>query len=141
PIVIAGRGDGILEVAGRAADRALLWAVPISDLSRSAAVIARGARAGRDDEGAQPELLWAPLVDHVGHSRERVRTIAAYSVLNSHSALQARWGLDASARHELRRLLVAGGAAAAQSLVPPAALDDLIIADPSPSAVAKLANS
>ena len=60
-----------------------------------------------------------------------MRTIAAYSVLNSRPAAQARWGLEPATLDRLRRLLVGGGAAAAQELVPPAALDDLIIsADP-----------
>ena len=147
PIVIAGRGDGILAAAGSAADRALLWAVPTSDLARSAAVIAEAARSTRhtdehtkaEADARAPELIWAPLVDHGGASRERVRTIAAYSVLNSNATLQARWGLEPAQRQELRRLLVGGGALAAQSLVPPAALDDLIIGDPTPAAVARQA--
>jgi 5,10-methylenetetrahydromethanopterin reductase len=130
PVLIAGRGDGILEAAGQSADRALLWAVPGSDLERSAAVVLAGVTDGR-----QPELIWAPLVDHGGHSRERLLSIAAYSVLNSRAELQARWGLPRSAIDRLRGLLVAGGAAAAQSLVPVEALDDLIINDPDPARV------
>jgi 5,10-methylenetetrahydromethanopterin reductase len=130
PILVAGRGDGVLEAAGRTADRALLWAVPSSDLERSLGVVAAGATAaGR----TQPEVVWAPLVDYGGQSRERVRTIAAYSVLNSRSALQARWGLDRAAVSKLRALLVAGGAAAAADLVPAAALDDLIFSNPDPA--------
>jgi 5,10-methylenetetrahydromethanopterin reductase len=131
PIVVAGRADGILRTAGHAADRALLWAVPTSELERSAQVITDAARACRDTDPPRPELIWAPLVDYGGRSRDRVRTIAAYSVLNSRPAAQARWGLEPHLLPELRRLLVGGGAAAAQELVPPAALDDLIIsADP-----------
>jgi hypothetical protein len=80
-------------------------------------------------------LIWAPLVDHGGTSRERLLSIAAYSVLNSRAELQRRWGVATSDVQRLREVLVGGGAAAAQSLVPPAALDDLIIHDPDPSAV------
>jgi hypothetical protein len=84
-------------------------------------------------------LVWAPLVDHGGSSRERVRTIAAYSVLNSHPSLHERWGLSPSTLERLRELLVGGGASAAQDLVPPAALDDLIVSDPNPGAVGRIA--
>jgi len=129
PVLIAGRANGMLTAAGRWADRALLWAVPTSDLARSAAVIAESAQAAARP---QPEVVWAPLVDHGGQSRQRVQTIAAYSVLNSGKDLQARWGLDRSMIDRLREVLVGGGAAAAQNLVPAAALDDLIIQDPSP---------
>jgi 5,10-methylenetetrahydromethanopterin reductase len=135
PVLIAGRGDGILEVAGRCADRALLWAVPQSDLARSAAVIAAGAAAGREAEGDQPERIWAPMVRYGGHSRDRLLSIAAYSVLNSRPELQSRWGLSPSDVARLRAVLVGGGAAAAQSLVPPAALNDLIIDDPDPRSI------
>lgn len=134
-VLVAGRGDRILSVAGECADSALLWAIPQSDLARSTEVIT--ASASRN--GRQPELVWAPLVDHGGQSRERVRTIAAYSVLNSHPALHARWNLDPATMQELRRRLVSGGASAAQDLVPPAALDDLILADASPNTAGRLA--
>jgi alkanesulfonate monooxygenase SsuD/methylene tetrahydromethanopterin reductase-like flavin-dependent oxidoreductase (luciferase family) len=140
PVLIAGRGDGLLDATGRAADRALLWAVPSSDLDRSVGVIERGARAGRETTGKRPELVWAPLVDHGGPSRERVRTIAAYSVLNSRAELHARWGLDHASIDELRRRLVGGGAAAAAALVPAAALDDLVLADPEPAKVGAVAH-
>jgi 5,10-methylenetetrahydromethanopterin reductase len=134
PVLIAGRGDGMLRAAGQVADRALLWAVPRSDLQRSASVIAAGA-AGR----SAPRLVWAPLVDFGGRSRERVRTIAAYSVLNSSSALHERWGLDGATLDMLRSKLVAGGARAASELVPAAALEDLVVADPTPSSVRQTA--
>jgi 5,10-methylenetetrahydromethanopterin reductase len=135
PIVIAGRADGILRTAGRAADRALLWAVPSSDLERSAAMIAAGWAEAV--ERPKPEVIWAPLVDHGGTSRQRVRTIAAYSVLNSRPSVHARWRVDHHTLQRIRDLLVAGGAAAAQSLVPSAALDDLII-PPEPSIAARI---
>src|SRR5207244_2214205 len=95
PILIAGRANGMLKAAGRWADRALLWAVPTSDLQRSAALIAAGAQQGRTANDG-PELVWAPLVDHGGQTRLRVQSIAAYSVLNSTQDVQARWGLDQS---------------------------------------------
>ncbi|HLZ28327.1 MAG TPA: LLM class flavin-dependent oxidoreductase [Chloroflexota bacterium] len=138
-VLIAGRGNGMLDVAGRCADRAMLWAVPQSDLQRSASVIAAGAVAGREAPGQRPDLVWAPLVDHGYRSRAQVRTIAAYSVLNSHPAVQGRWGLDPAKLGRLRQLLVGGGAAAAQELVPTAALDDLIIQDPDPVQVGEFA--
>jgi 5,10-methylenetetrahydromethanopterin reductase len=138
-VAIAGRGNGILRTAGQYADRALLWAVPRSDLQRTAGLIAEGAALRSD--GSSPELVWAPLVDHGGRSRERVQTIAAYSVLNSRPEVQARWGMDAAMVGELRRLLVGGGAAAARDLVPAAALDDLIVQDPDPERVGVLARS
>jgi hypothetical protein len=120
----------VLQTAGAVADRALLWAIPRSDLQRSTAVI---------NSAGRPELVWAPLVDHGGTSRDRVRTIAAYSVLNSHPSVQARWGISPESLAELRKRLVGGGAATAQDLVPEAALDDLILSDPSPASAARVA--
>jgi 5,10-methylenetetrahydromethanopterin reductase len=145
PLLIAGRGNAILETAGECADRALLWAVPMSDLERSAGLIATGAanmwsgRSSGNAGNAQPELVWAPLVDHGGSSRQRVQTIAAYSVLNSRPALHARWGLERETINELRERLVGGGAAAAQELVPAAALEDLIVSNPDPTVVGGIA--
>ncbi len=130
-VLIAGRGDGILRVGGEAADEVLLWAIPRSDLARSAAVVAAGALV----TARRPELIWAPLVDHGGPSRDRLRTIAAYSVLNSQAGLHARWGLSPDTLRHMRDQLVGGGAAAAQSLVPQVALDDLIFADASPELI------
>jgi hypothetical protein len=129
----------MLDVAGRSADRALLWAVPVSDLERSAAVISAGVQAGREAYGLRPEVVWAPLVDHGGESRRRVQTIAAYSVLNSRPEVQMRWGVDRSTVDRLREVLVGGGAAAAQGFVPAVALEDLILHDPSPTRVGVLA--
>jgi len=141
PVLIAGRANGILDRAGRSADRAMLWAVPRSDLERSVAVVEAGARAGREAVGSRPELVWAPLVDHGGQSRQRVHTIAAYSVLNSRPRLHARWGLEPGLVDRLRQLLVGGGAAAARDLVPAAALDDLIIHDADPASVGATASA
>jgi 5,10-methylenetetrahydromethanopterin reductase len=134
-VLIAGRGGGVLNSAGACADQALLWAIPQSDLQRSVELVSTGAA---QSSRPTPELVWAPLVDHGGASRARVRTIAAYSVLNSHPSLHRRWGLDPPTIDRVRQLLVGGGAAAAQDLVPNAALEDLIIADPAPESVSAL---
>jgi 5,10-methylenetetrahydromethanopterin reductase len=135
PVLVAGRGDGMLRAAGQVADRALLWAVPRSELARSASEIAHGAR----DRQTAPELVWAPLIDHGGASRERVRNIAAYSVLNSRAEVRRRWGLGSLEVASLRELLVGGGAGAAADLVPVAALEDLVVSDPDPRHVAEIA--
>jgi len=137
PVLVAGRGDAVLAAAGRAGDRALLWAVPTSDLARSASVVAGGASEGRSAPGALPELVWAPLVAHDDASAARIRTIAAYSVLNSRPELHRRWGLDLGDVAEIRRRLVGGGAEAAMHLVPPVALTDLVIETRSPLRVAE----
>jgi len=139
PILVAGRGDGVLKAAGRVSDDALVWAVPMSDLERSVGVIEAAAAARRHAPGARPRIMWAPLVVHDDTSASRIATIAAYSVLNSSAALHKRWGLDASVLAEIRSTLVAGGAAAARHLVPDAALDDLIITDSDPRSVAAIA--
>jgi 5,10-methylenetetrahydromethanopterin reductase len=136
PILVAGRGDGVLRAAGRSSDDALVWAVPMSDLERSVGVIERAAAASRSAPGARPRIIWAPLVVHDDMSAARIATIAAYSVLNSSRALHQRWGLDASALAEIRALLVASGAAAARHLVPDAALHDLIVTDSAAPSVA-----
>jgi 5,10-methylenetetrahydromethanopterin reductase len=138
-VLVAGRGDRVLDAAGRTGDQALLWAVPASELDRSVGVIAAGAAAGRETAGPSPELVWAPIVDHGGESRAWARTAAAYSVLNSRGEAQARWGLDRPAVEKLRRQLVAGGAASAADLIPVAALEDLVVSDPDPRLVGSTA--
>ena len=70
-----------------------------------------------------------------------MRTIAAYSVLNSRPEVQARWGLNRETIDRLRHLLVGGGAEAAQDLVPRAALDDLILPDADPRTVGEQARA
>jgi hypothetical protein len=102
-------------------------------------MVESGARQSRPGLGDRPEIVWAPLVDHGGQSRDFVRSTAAYSVLNSSSVLQARWGLDRGAVDKLRRRLVASGAASAADLVPVAAIDDLIVSDPDPTTVGAIA--
>lgn len=141
PVLIAGRASGLLQTAGQTADRALLWAVPTSDLARSVSLIHEGAAAGRDASGAQPEMVWAPLVEHDAVSAARIRTIAAYSVLNSNRALQESWGLAPATIDEIRRRLVRGGAEAAMELVPPAVVGDLVLPSSDSSVAAATAHS
>ena len=141
PVLIAGRANGLLKTAGQAADRALLWAVPTSDLARSVSVIQEGAAAGRDAAGARPEIVWAPLVVHDEVSAARIRTIAAYSGLNSNRTLQQSWGLTPATVDEIRRRLVRGGAEAAMELVPPGVVGDLVLPSADPEVAAATARS
>jgi alkanesulfonate monooxygenase SsuD/methylene tetrahydromethanopterin reductase-like flavin-dependent oxidoreductase (luciferase family) len=141
PVLIAGRASGLLRTAGQTADRALLWAVPTSDLARSMSLIQQGATASRDAEGAQPDIVWAPLVEHDEVSAARIRTIAAYSVLNSNRTLQQSWGLAPATIDEIRRRLVRGGAEAAMELVPPGVVGDLVLPSSDPEVAAATAHS
>jgi 5,10-methylenetetrahydromethanopterin reductase len=131
-VLIAGRGDGMLRTAGAVADRVLLWAIPDSDLERSAAVVLDAAQ-GRLHP---PVLVWAPLVEHDPTLRSSIMHVAVYASLNTHSTIRATWGLDRELVERIRAALVAGGTAAAVSLVPDAALDDLVLTDTDPSHVA-----
>ena len=141
PVLVAGRANGLLQTAGQTADRALLWAVPTSDLARSVSLIQEGAAAGRDAAGARPEIVWAPLVAHDEVSATRIRTISAYSVLNSNRTLQQSWGLAPATIDEIRRRLVRGGAEAAMELVPPGVVGDLVLPSADPGAAAATARS
>jgi 5,10-methylenetetrahydromethanopterin reductase len=141
PVLVAGRARGLLETAGHTADRALLWAVPTSDLARSVSLIQQGADAGRDAPGARPEIVWAPLVVHDEVSATRIRTIAAYSVLNSNRTLQRSWGIAPDTIDEIRRRLVRGGAEAAMELVPPGVVGDLVLPSSDPGVAAATARS
>ena len=138
-VLVAGRAARVLEAAGRVGDRALLWAVPQSELSRSVDLIARGAADGRRAAGDAPELVWAPLVPHDEHTIGRIRQIASYAVLNSPPRRKAAWGLSDEQVSEIRRVLVGGGAAAATELIPKAALDDLVQPDPSAEVIGRQA--
>lgn len=137
-VLVAGRGDGVLRAAGRYGDGALLWAIPTSDLGRSIEVVNAGAQE-RASTVVRPELTWAPLVRHDDNAEQRIRTIAAYSVLNSSRALQGSWGLSVEDVDALRADLVAGGASAAARYVPERALEDLVLADPDPAVAAGIA--
>ena len=135
PILIAGRGDQLLRTAGATADRVLLWAIPASDLERSASVIGDGAAHRR----RPPELIWAPLVGHRDAPRASIQHVAVYAALNTVAALRHRWGLDDARVEVVREQLVRGDVAAAGALVPPAALEDLMFEDPDPEPIAALA--
>jgi 5,10-methylenetetrahydromethanopterin reductase len=134
PIVVAGRGDRVLRAAGRCADRAVLWAVPASDLDRSVAEVGRGAATGRAAGaiGDGPGVVWAPLVVHQPSDRDRAGVIAAYGVVNASAGLRASWGISPALVDEVRAALVGGGAAAAAHLVPAHVVDDVALptADP-----------
>jgi len=134
PILIAGRAGEVLRTAGRVGDRALLWSVPASELARSVGLVHQGEqdRDGDITPGAV-QVIWAPAVAHDELTRERHLLSFPYAVLNSRPTLQRRWGLDAPGVEEIRRLVVAGDAARAATLVPQAAVDDLMppTADPS----------
>jgi 5,10-methylenetetrahydromethanopterin reductase len=142
-IQVAGRGDRVLRAAGHCADRTLLWAVPASDVLRSAGEVRAGAAAGRtagtDPRG--PELVWAPLVAHRPEDRDRARVIAAYGVLNAASELRERWGVDAALVEEIRAALVGGGAEAAAHLVPSHVVDDVVSPEPDADRHAETARS
>jgi alkanesulfonate monooxygenase SsuD/methylene tetrahydromethanopterin reductase-like flavin-dependent oxidoreductase (luciferase family) len=140
PVQVAGRGDRVLRAAGRCADRAVLWAVPTSDVERSADVVRSGAQArfpGADPSG--PELVWAPLVVHGPGDAPRARAIAAYGVLNAGAHLRAAWGADDDLVRDVRAALLAGGASAAASLVPQRVVDDIAAPDPEPDRHAAVA--
>ncbi len=135
PILIAGRGSGMLAAAGAVADRVLLWAIPDSDLERTVGVVMNAA-AGRD---TPPELIWAPLVDHDGSLRASIMHVAVYASLNTRRSVRAAWGLDDDLVDRIRAELVRGGTAAATELVPNQALDDLVVRDTTPEFVAERA--
>lgn len=137
PVLIAGRGIGMLQTAGRLADRVLLWAIPDSDLERTVDVV-MSAADGRD---VAPELIWAPLVEHDDAARTSILHVAVYASLNTRSDVRAGWGLSDDLVEQIRTELVRGGTAAASSMVPAAALADLVVEDSDPTVVAARARS
>jgi 5,10-methylenetetrahydromethanopterin reductase len=137
PVLVAGRGDGMLRTAGAIADRVLLWAIPDSDLARTVGAVLDGAR----DRPSPPVLVWAPLVEHAPALRASIMHVAVYASLNTRPAVRRGWGLDDELVELIRSTLVAGGTAAAVSLVPEAAVDDLLVRDPDPAAIAARARS
>jgi alkanesulfonate monooxygenase SsuD/methylene tetrahydromethanopterin reductase-like flavin-dependent oxidoreductase (luciferase family) len=143
PVLVAGRGPGMLLAAGRVADRALLWGLPASELAAGAGTVATGAA----QTGRSPLVVWAPLVDdHVGRFSSGVpgdpagaRSVAAYAAVNSRPDTRQIWGLTRAETARLRARIVAEGPAAAAALLPAAALDDLILRDTEPARVASIA--
>jgi hypothetical protein len=130
PVLMAARGDRMLRTAGALADRVLLWAIPDSDLERSIGLVLDGA-GSRD---APPQLVWAPLVEHDTALRPSIMHVAVYASLNTRRSIRLDWGLGDDLVDRIRSALVAGGTAAAVELVPPAALDDLLMAADDPIA-------
>ncbi len=129
-IIVGGRGDAMLRTAGRAADEALLWAVPRSALDRTVGLVRAGAQ-NRSAELDPVRLIWAPLVAHDDASRLLLRRAATYAVLNNRADVRARWGVDPDLVARVRRLLVAGDVATAENLIPDAVGQDLATdADP-----------
>lgn len=135
PILIAGRGDQMLHTAGAMADRVLLWAIPASDLERSASIIHDGAA----HRPRPPELIWAPLVRHRDAPTASLLHVAVYASLNTVAEVRHRWGLDNARVEAVRAQLVRGDVAAAGALVPPAALEDLVFDNPDPAPIAAIA--
>ena len=135
PILMAGRGDQMLRTAGAVADRVLLWAIPASDLERSASIVHEGAAR----RPRSPELIWAPLVRHGDAPQASILHVAVYASLNTTSAVRQGWRLDDTWVEAVREELVRGDVAAAGALVPPAALKDLVFEDLDPAPIAAIA--
>ena len=135
PILMAGRGDRMLRAAGALADRVLLWAIPSSDLERSASIV----RDGAAHRSRPPELIWAPLIRHGDAPPASILHVAVYASLNTAAAVRHRWGLDDVRGEAIREALVRGDVPAAATLVPPAALEDLVFEDLDPAPIAAVA--
>ena len=124
PVLIAGRGDAVLRIAGREADRVLVWAVPDSDLDRTVAVVEEGIALRAD--GSRPEIVWAPLAALDDADAVHVRRVAVYAALNGAPELRRSWGLSSGIVRSIRDALVRGDAEQAESMVPAVALTDLV---------------
>ena len=135
PILMAGRADQMLRTAGAMADRVLLWAIPASELERSASIVHDGAA----HRPRPPELIWAPLVRHSDAPQASIQHVAVYASLNTAAAVRHRWGLDDTRVEAARSELVRGDVSAAGALIPPAALEDLVFEDPDPAPIAAIA--
>lgn len=135
PILMAGRGDSMLRAAGALADRVLLWAIPASDLERSASIVHDGASR----RARPPELVWAPLVRHRDAPQASIMHVAVYASLNTVAPVRLGWGLDDTRVEAIREQLVRGDLPAASALVPPEALEDLVFEDLDPAPMAAIA--
>lgn len=139
PVLVAGRKDAMLRCAGRHADWALVWRIPLSDLERTVGMIRRGAEeAGRDEP---PAIVWCPLVAWDDRIEPYLRTATVYSALESPPQLFERWGLDAGSRAQIREVVGRSGIEAAARLVPEPVVADLVLADADPAAVAEIGRS
>ncbi len=123
-ILIAGRGERMLRAAGEAADDALLWAVPNSELARTVDLVHQGS-ARRQPELPGVGITWAPLVERGNASRALLPRAAAYAVLNNSGAARERWAVADDLAARVRQLLLAGETDAAERLVPDAVAADL----------------
>jgi alkanesulfonate monooxygenase SsuD/methylene tetrahydromethanopterin reductase-like flavin-dependent oxidoreductase (luciferase family) len=123
-ILVAGRGARMLRAAGEAADEALLWAVPGSELARTVDLVHQGT-ARRPPELPGVAITWAPLVERGNASRALVRRAAAYAVLNNSAETRERWGAGDDLVKRVRELLLAGETDAADRLVPDTVAADL----------------
>lgn len=123
-LLIGGRGARMLQAAGEAADDALLWAVPSSELTRTVGLVHAG-RARRPPELPDVRVTWAPLVERGPSSRALLRRAAAYAVLNNGEETRERWGVGADLVSQIRQVLLAGDTDAAERLVPDAVAEDL----------------
>ena len=96
-------------------------------------------RDGAAHRRRPPELIWAPLVRHDDAPHPSIMHVAVYASLNTAAAVRQAWGLDDGRVEAVREQLVRGDTAAAGELVPPAALDDLILESPDPAPIAAIA--
>jgi alkanesulfonate monooxygenase SsuD/methylene tetrahydromethanopterin reductase-like flavin-dependent oxidoreductase (luciferase family) len=125
-ILVGGRGARMLRTAGEAADEALLWAVPRSELARTVGLVRQGS-ARRQTELPDVSITWAPLVERGKASRALLRRAAAYAVLNNRAETRERWGVGDDLTSRVRQLLLAGDTDEAERLVPDAVAEDLSI--------------
>jgi hypothetical protein len=123
-VLVAGRGARMLRAAGQAADEALLWAVPSSELARTVDLVHQGS-VRRPPELPGVSITWAPLVEWGKVSRALSRRAAAYAVLNNSGETRERWGVGDDLVARVRQLLLAGDTDAAERLVPDAVAADL----------------
>ena len=136
PVLIAARGDKMMSLAGRLADRVLLFGIPTGDLGRSVGIIQSGA-TGR---ASAPELIWAPLVAHDETLIPSLLNVAVYASLNSRREYRIGWGLDDDLAARIKNELVRAGPAAAARSVPAVVLDDLVLTERNPSRIAEIAS-
>jgi 5,10-methylenetetrahydromethanopterin reductase len=125
-IIVGGRGPRMLRAAGEAADEALLWAVPRSELARTVDLVQQGS-VRRPPELADVRITWAPLVERGQASRALLRRAAAYAVLNNRAAARERWGVTGALTGRVRELLLAGDTEEAERLVPDTVAEELSV--------------
>jgi alkanesulfonate monooxygenase SsuD/methylene tetrahydromethanopterin reductase-like flavin-dependent oxidoreductase (luciferase family) len=123
-VIVGGRGARMLRAAGEAADEALLWAVPRSELARTVDMVHQGS-ARRTPELPGVSITWAPLVERGKASRALLRRAAAYAVLNNREQARERWGVADDQLARVRQLLLAGDTDEAERLIPDAVAEDL----------------